>query len=176
MQTIQDHISCYGRASNARANYHKSVAFPLSGDRSIVRLDLFRLSRRLQFQWYDSDSPSYIKYLGYPIWFSIAQRDEFCQETLLKLQASLDSHMTRNISVYGRAKMANMIFLARFWHLLRVTTLPLAFVKKISSMVYQFVCYKIFPPLKKSIIYLPKHVGGLGVNDIIPQQHILQQR
>lgn len=176
LQAIQDHISCYGRASNARVNYHKSVAFPLSGDRSRVSHALFRLSRRLQFQWYDSGSPSYIKYLGYPIWFSKAQRDDFCQETVLKLQASLDTHMTRSISVYGRAKMTNMLFLARFWHLLRVTTLPLAFVKKISSMVYQFVSYKIFPPLKKSVMYLPKQVGGLGVSDITVQQHVLQQR
>ncbi|CEP16357.1 hypothetical protein [Parasitella parasitica] len=135
MQAIQDHISCYGRASNARVNYHKSVAFPLAGDRSRVRPDLFRLAGRLQFQWYDSNSPSYIKYLVYPIWFSKAQRDFFCKETILKLQASLDRHRTRNISVYGRANMVNSLFLARFWHLLRVTTLPTAFVSKISSLV-----------------------------------------
>ncbi|CEP09380.1 hypothetical protein, partial, partial [Parasitella parasitica] len=176
MQAIQDHISCYGRASNARVNYHKSVAFPLAGDRSRVRPDLFRLAGRLQFQWYDSNSPSYIKYLGYPIWFSKAQRDVFCKETILKLQASLDRHRTRNISVYGRANMVNSLFLARFWHLLRVTTLPTAFVRKISSLVYQFVCHKIVPTMKKSVIYLPKHVGGLGVIDITVQQHILQQR
>ncbi|KAL0136564.1 hypothetical protein V8B55DRAFT_1600178 [Mucor lusitanicus] len=30
--------------------------------------------------------------------------------------------------------------------------------------------------MKKSVIYLPKHVGGLGVIDITVQQHILQQR
>jgi hypothetical protein len=176
MQAIQDHISCYGRASNARVNYHKSIAFPLAGDRSRVRLDLFRLARRLQFQWYDSDSPSYIKYLGYPIWFSRTQRDEYCQETILKLQASLDRHRTRHVSVYGRANMINSLFLARFWHMLRVTTLPTAFVRKISSMVYQFVCHKLLPRLKQTVMYLPKHVGGLGVIDITVQQHILQQR
>ncbi|KAK4518015.1 uncharacterized protein ATC70_001365 [Mucor velutinosus] len=176
MQAIQDHISCYGRASNARVNYHKSIAFPLAGDRSRVRPDLFRLSSRLQFQWYDSDSPSYIKYLGYPIWFSKAQRDDFCKGTILKLQASLDRHRTRSISVYGRANMVNSLFLARFWHMLRVTTLPTAFERKISSLVYQFVCHKIVPTMKKSVIYLPKHVGGLGVIDIKVQQHILQQR
>ncbi|GAN05621.1 hypothetical protein MAM1_0096d05093 [Mucor ambiguus] len=78
MLAIQDHISCYGRAPNARVNYDKSIAFPLAGERSRVRLKLFRLARRLQFQWYDSDSPSYIKYLVYPIWFSKTQRDEYC--------------------------------------------------------------------------------------------------
>ena len=176
LQAIQDHISCYGRASNARVNYHKSVAFPLSGNRSLVRPDLFHLARRLQFQWYDSFSPSYIKYLGYPIWFSSDQRDAFCQETLQTMQASLDRHMTRNISVYGRARMVNSLFLARFWHFLRNTTLPLSFIKKISSMVYQFVCYKIFPPMKKAVIYSPKELGGLSVIDITVQQHILQQR
>ncbi|KAK4518334.1 kinetochore-associated Ndc80 complex subunit nuf2 [Mucor velutinosus] len=176
MQAIQDHISCYGRASNARVNYHKSVAFPLAGDRSRVGPDLFRLSGRLQFQWYDSDSPSYIKYLGYSIWFSKAQRDVFCNETILKLQASLDRHRTRSISVYGRANMVNSLFLARFWHMLRVTTLPTAFERKISSLVYQFACHKIVPTIKKSVIYLPKHVGGLSVIDIKVQQHILQQR
>ncbi|KAI8646918.1 hypothetical protein BD408DRAFT_468607 [Parasitella parasitica] len=43
-------------------------------------------------------------------------------------------------------------------------------------MVHQFVCYRIFPPLRKSVIYLPKAAGGLGVIDITVQQHILQQR
>lgn len=83
--------------------------------------------------------------------------------------------MTRNISVYGRARMVNSLFLARFWNLLRITTLPLTFVK-ISSMVYQFVCYKIFPTMRKSLIYMPKELGGLAVIDITVKQHILQQR
>ena len=176
LQAIQDHISCYGRASNSRVNYHKSVAFPLSGDKSIVQPDLFRLSRRLRFQWQDSNSLSYFQYLGYPIWFTGQQRDKFCEETIMKLQNSLNRHMTRNISVYGRAKMVNSLFLARFWHMLRITTLPLAFVRKISSMVYQFICHKIFPPVRKSIMYMPKEAGGLAVLDITVQQHILQQR
>ncbi|KAK4509210.1 Aa_trans domain-containing protein [Mucor velutinosus] len=119
---------------------------------------------------------SYIKYLGYPIWFSKAQRDGFWQETILKLQASLDRHKTRNISVYGRATMVNSLFLAHFCHMLRVTTLPTAFVRKISSMEYQFVCRKILPRLKKSVMHLPKHVDGLGVVEITVQRHILQQR
>ena len=58
LQAIKDYISCYDRASNSRVNCHKLVAFPLSGDKSIVQPDLFRLSRRLGFQWQDSNSLS----------------------------------------------------------------------------------------------------------------------
>ena len=176
LQAIQDHLTCYGRASNARVNYHKTVAFPLSGLKSRVPPDLLHLTQRLRFRWFDSSSPSYIKYLGYPIWFSIPQREVFSQETILSLQTSLDTHMTRSVSVYGRARMVNSLFLARFWHFLRITVLPVSFVEKLSSLVYQFVCYKIFPPMKKAVIYSPLDQGGLAVLDITVQQHILQQR
>jgi hypothetical protein len=176
LQAIQDRLTCYGRASNARVNYHKSVAFPLSGKKSLITPDLLHLTRRLRFQWYDSDSPSYIKYLGYPIWFTKVQRDAFCDETILKLQSSLDRHMTRSISVYGRTRMVNSLFLARLWHFLRITPLPSTFIKKVTSMVYQFICHKIFPPMKKSIIFSPRAQGGLSVLDITVQQHVLQQR
>jgi hypothetical protein len=116
LQRIQDHISSYSRASNSRVNYHKSVTFPLSGCHSLIPEDLYRLISRLNFKWFDSASPSYTKCLGFPLWFTRAQRDLFCNETLLKLQESIERHQHRTISVYGRAHMANTLFLSRFWH------------------------------------------------------------
>jgi hypothetical protein len=176
LQRIQDHISSYSRASNSRVNYHKSVAFPLSGCHSMIPEDLYRLISRLNFKWFDSTSPSYIKYLGFPLWFTRTQRDLFCNETLLKLQESIERHQHRAISVYGRAHMANTLFLSRFWHLLRVTVLPAFFFSKVSSIVYQFVTHQIFPKVKKSTIYHSKLEGGLSIIDISAQQKVLQQR
>lgn len=176
LQRIQDHISCYSRASNSRVNYHKSVAFPLSGRLPLIPDDLLRLTERFHFKWFDSTSPTYLRYLGYPIWFTCAQRDHFCNEALIKLQASIQLHQGRAISVYGRAHMVNTLFLSRFWHFLRVTVLPAFFFQKASSLVYQFICHQIFPKFKKTNIYHSKLLGGLSVIDISAQQLVLQQR
>lgn len=176
LERLQTHLECYSRASNSRVNYHKSVAFPLSGD-STRMIPAFRIKiKQLQFQWFDNKSNHYLRYLGYPIYFSHAQRDMYCNETILKLQAAVNIHVSRQISVYGRAHMANSLFLARFWHVLRITALPAYFFRKISSIIYQFVTHKIFPVLKKSVMYYDKLEGGLSVIDISSQQNVLQMR
>lgn len=106
LTNIQDHIVTYGEASNSRVNYHKSVAFPLSGNSSRISEPFHRRIGQLDFQWFDSNSQHYLRYLGFPIWFTNAQRDQFCNEAILKLQNSVDYHQSRAISVYGRAHMA----------------------------------------------------------------------
>ncbi|KAI8062793.1 uncharacterized protein B0P05DRAFT_590413 [Gilbertella persicaria] len=49
-----------------RLNYHKSVIFPLLGQSRSLSETFHRHIRQLQFQWFDANSPSYLRYLGYP--------------------------------------------------------------------------------------------------------------
>lgn len=176
LERLKDHLYCYSAASNSRVNFHKSVAFPLGGKSALIPPGFRQSLQTMRFQWFDSDCNYFLRYLGYPIFFTNAQRDIFCNETVLKLKRSVDLHQRRAISVYGRAHMVNSLFLSRFWHVLRVVPLPNYFLQKISSIAYQFITHKIFPPLKKSVIYHPKSVGGLSVIDPHAQQKVLQQR
>lgn len=82
----------------------------------------------------------------------------------------------RAISVYGRAHMANTLILARLWHVLRITALPVAFFNKSSLIIYKFVTHAIFPQIRKLIIYQPRSEGGLSVINILSHQQVLQKR
>ncbi|CEP08443.1 hypothetical protein, partial, partial [Parasitella parasitica] len=64
-------------ASNSRVDFHKSVAFPMEGKSSLVPTGFRRSLQDMRFQWFDSECHYYLKYLGYPIFFTNAQRDIF---------------------------------------------------------------------------------------------------
>ncbi|RCI04562.1 hypothetical protein CU098_013057, partial [Rhizopus stolonifer] len=81
-QEKQDRLKdeeCYSKASNSRVDYYKSVAFPLSGQSLSLSDTFHRRIQQLQFQWFDANSPSYLRYLGYLLWFNTTQRDTFCK-------------------------------------------------------------------------------------------------
>ncbi|CEP11246.1 hypothetical protein, partial, partial [Parasitella parasitica] len=98
---VKDHLMCYSAASNSWVNLHKSGAFPMGGKSSLVPTEFHRSLQDMRFQWFDSECNYYLRYLGYPIFFTNVQRNIFCNETILKLQRSVDLHRTRAISVYG---------------------------------------------------------------------------
>ncbi|EPB85634.1 hypothetical protein HMPREF1544_07628, partial [Mucor circinelloides 1006PhL] len=50
-------------------------------------------------KWYDYDSPDYyIKYLGYPIYVTVQQRDSFIAALTAKIKAQVGFFMIRKIS------------------------------------------------------------------------------
>ncbi|KAK4514843.1 uncharacterized protein ATC70_002448 [Mucor velutinosus] len=176
---LQRRLKTYNRASNAKINYDKSVAFPLHGG-SMKGSEGLRVQdhiiNRLKMKWYDSHSPGYIKYLGYPIWFSNHQRDVYVSELLGKVKAAVAIYSQRNVSLYGKANIANNMILSKLWHVIRIVSLPLDVLKQLKSIIYQFVMSGLFPPLKGNSFFLPRDQGGLGLIDIGAQQHALQFR
>ena len=52
---------------------------------------------------------TYTKYLEYPIWFTNDQRTIFYKETISKLERSVNIHSQLQLSVYGRAHLANTL-------------------------------------------------------------------
>lgn len=176
---LQNCLRTYNQASNARINYSKSVAFPLHGGK-MTGTDgqqvQHHVTTTLQMKWFDSHSTGYIKYLGYPIWFATHQRDVFVAELIGKIQSLTASLGSRQVSLYGKANIANTLILSKLWHILRVVPLPQDILKKITFIVYQFVMSGLFPPLKGNSFFLPRDQGGLGLIHIIAQQKALQFR
>ncbi|KAG2192331.1 hypothetical protein INT46_008857 [Mucor plumbeus] len=127
-------------------------------------------------KWYDNNSSGYIKYLGYPIWFSIQQRDVYVSELTGHITSTAEMFSTRQISLYGKANIASTIILSKLWHIIRIVLLPKDVLKKLKSIIYQFVMFGSFSPLKGNSFFLPRDQGGLGLIDIDSQQKTLQFR
>jgi hypothetical protein len=174
---MEDCIKTYGKASNSKINYDKSIAFPMHGGKMEGYFGV-RLRSYIQqkMKWYDYNSPDYIKYLGYPIYVSVQQRDSFISDLTAKIKAQVDFFMTRKISMYGRAKVANTMILSKLWHILRLTPIPKAAINKINSIIYQYIVDEKNLQIKKDVYYLPREEGGLGLLHVGAQQHSLQTR
>jgi hypothetical protein len=176
---LQECLKVYNQASNAKINYSKSVAFPLHGGK-MKSIDGQRvhdyITSQLRMKWYDSHSTGYIKYLGYPIWFATHQRDVFVSEITGQILSLTEIYGSRQVSLYGKANIANTIILSKLWHVIRVVPLPKDVLKKLKSLIYQFVMSGLFPPLKGNSFFLPRDQGGLGLIDIGAQQNALQFR
>lgn len=176
---LQDCLKTYNQASNSLINYNKSVAFPLTGSalKSIkgVRLQNYILQTQ-RMRWFDSNSTGHLAYLGFPIWFTVPQRESFANEMLSHLDSVLASHSTRSISMYAKARIANVLVLTKLWHVIRITPLPKAFFQQVKSRVHKFIYGTLFPKMRSSIFYLPKAKGGLGLLDAEIQQQVFQFR
>ncbi|KAK4517759.1 uncharacterized protein ATC70_001103 [Mucor velutinosus] len=174
---MEECIKTYGKASNSKINYDKSLAFPLHGGRMEgyfgTRLKTYTQQR---MKWFDYSSPEYIKYLGYPIYYTKQQRDCFIADLTAKIKVQVEFLNPRKISMYGKANVANTIILSKLWHVLRLTPLPKATINKLNSIIYQYIVDEKRLQIKKDVYYLPKDQGGLDLLHVGVQQQTLQMR
>jgi hypothetical protein len=115
-------------------------------------------------------------YLGYPLYTSTAQRDSYLAALLRKINTACVLHSHRSLSVRGRATIINSLILSKLWHVLRLTSVPRAFLEKVKSVVSAFLTRRMFPRISLATLCLPRSLGGLGVLDPITQQNALQLR
>jgi hypothetical protein len=177
---LQKCLKVYNKASNSKINYKKSVAFPLHGGNMKENgqgaiLEKYIVDHQ-KMRWYNRYSSGYLKYLGYPICFSTSQRDEFYEEMKGKMESQLWYYRSRQLSMYGRAHVANVMILSKLWHILRILPVTKGFLQDVNSLIYQFIVSGIFPKLKGSLFFLPKEKGGLGLMNVEAQQRALQLR
>ncbi|OAD07328.1 hypothetical protein MUCCIDRAFT_104248 [Mucor lusitanicus CBS 277.49] len=87
LDRLHSHLRVYSAASNALVNFHKTEAISL---RSSVRdYDLIWRTLLLQHRitsWHDATSASPIRYLGFQLYTSIAQRNSFLDQLLDKVR------------------------------------------------------------------------------------------
>ncbi|CAO0793218.1 unnamed protein product [Mucor circinelloides] len=144
-------------ASNTKINYGKSIAFPIHGGKKEGFFDV-RLRSNIQqkMKWYDCNSPYYIKYLGYPIYVTVQERDSFIADLTTKIKAQVDFFMIRRITMFGQAKTANTMILSNLWHILRLTPIPKAAINKLNAIIYQYIVDVKKLQIKKEVYYLPR--------------------
>ncbi|KAG0735766.1 hypothetical protein G6F33_012486 [Rhizopus arrhizus] len=140
LNRLQTHLDTYSQASNAKVNFHKTEALSLSGSR-ITPSSIWHgplLSHRIS-RWHDCHSANPVIYLGYPLYTSTAQRDSYLAALLRKINTACVLHSHRSLSVRGRATIINSLILSKLWHVLRVTSVPRAFLEKVKSVSGHFV-------------------------------------
>ncbi|KAG1540333.1 hypothetical protein G6F49_012159 [Rhizopus delemar] len=162
----------YAQASNAKLNLGKTEAFSLSGHHH-PQWQSFLNSHGIS-TWHDHASPSAIRYLGFAICSSIAQRNAFVNDMLLKLQNACFLHSLRQLSFRGRITVMNTLIYSKLWYVLRLLSIPQATLQKFASMGYKFVTRKAFPKLKHELLFADRQKGGLKLLDPSKQQLVLQ--
>ncbi|KAI8332371.1 hypothetical protein BC941DRAFT_359036 [Chlamydoabsidia padenii] len=155
-------------------NVPQTEAFSLSGQSHPTWLSF--LTQNGVTKWYDGRSLSPIRYLGFHMTQSPAQRHYIGHELQQKVAQACTIFSQRRLSIRGRVMAVNTLILATIWYQLRVTILPKSFYNKLRSTIYQFITKGFRPSIGYSTLCRPIKQGGLGLLDPYTQTMILQYR
>lgn len=169
-ETLMHIYQQYSKASNARINLQKTASLSLSGKRHPA---WHRLSLENQITWYDENSSQAVIYLGYPLYSTQIQLDNFLDTVYQKIVKHVGMLKSRSLSIKGKALVANSLILARLWHLLRVISPPQAWIDKCRRLIVSYVM-PFFPRPPWLDLCRPPDQGGVGLLDITLQCKALQ--
>ena len=164
-------MDTFGRASNARLNLKKTVAFPLF--RNIGTLS--QALQRDHVHIHSKQAEDALVYLGYPIALTRTQRDSFFNNIHKKIKHHINLQHGRQLSVLGRSIIANSLLLSRLWHVIAVHPPMRQWTKKVQGSIRKFTV-PFFPSPSWNHLCLRRSQGGLGLVDIDSQTVAFQLR
>ncbi|KAG1040050.1 hypothetical protein G6F43_012369 [Rhizopus delemar] len=171
---LQHHLQTYGQVSNAKVNLSKTEAIFLSGKSSNQWQQI--LAQHQILKWHDHTKSQPLRYLGFPVIQSIAQRRYVEDHLLQNIKTQCSIYSQRNLSIRGRVTVTNTLLLSKLWYSLRVISLPKSFFRQIRSTIYQFISKGIKPGFRYALFCQPLSKGGLGLLDPFIQHRSLQVR
>ncbi|KAG1453240.1 hypothetical protein G6F46_009277 [Rhizopus delemar] len=110
---LQFHMAQYNTVSNSKFNKDKTEAFSLDGCKSQSWSALLQSNHITTYHC--KHSPSAFRYLGYYLPYTIMQRDSIQNMLLEKLKAQFQIYSQRQLSLRGRASIANLLVLSKIW-------------------------------------------------------------
>lgn len=114
--------------------------------------------------------------MGYSLYFSIQQRDNYIDSLFEKVSRAAQIHQQRNLSVRGRATVINTLILSKLWHVFRVLPIPKTALNRFQSMVSSFVNHHMWPNFAKDTFQLHRLQGGFSILNLETQLKHLQWR
>ena len=73
---------------------------------------------------------------------------------------------SRSLTIFGKAKVANVMSLSKLWYVGQVLNLPIVFLKDFNSTLYSFVWSGGPEYIRRATMIAPEVVGGANVSDI----------
>ncbi|KAG0954319.1 hypothetical protein G6F31_013182 [Rhizopus arrhizus] len=162
---LQHHLQTYGQVSNAKVNLSKTEAIFLNGKSSSQWQQL--LTQHQILKWHDHTKSQPLRYLGFPVIQSIAQRRYVEDQLLQNIKTQCSIYSQRNLSIRGRVTVTNTLLLSKLWYSLRVISLPKSFFCQIRSTIYQFISKGIKPGFRYALFCQPLSKGGLGLAPVV---------
>ncbi|KAG1136317.1 hypothetical protein G6F37_012049 [Rhizopus arrhizus] len=171
---LRYHLSQYSQVSNAKFNQAKTEAFSLNGDKD-VDWERYLLHHNIS-TYHTKYSSEPFRYLGFYMAYTINQRN-FIQDTLLhKVKDQVKLYSSRHLSLRGRATVTNTLIMTKIWYALRLLHPTQAFLKKLKSIIYDYVWQNKRPLVSYSQLSLPLSHGGVGLLQPTTQHLVLQIR
>ncbi|KAK4521564.1 uncharacterized protein ATC70_007325 [Mucor velutinosus] len=161
-------LDLYGRASNAKVNISKTVLVSLSG---VSHSAWVALADSTGLQWHDAHSRGAVRYLGYPLYHTESQLQDYLDGVLVKVQRHSNLLKQRNLSIRGAGLVANSLLLSKVYHLLRVVpggATTASWLKSLTTVVREYLV-SFRPGVAWSTLCLPRKFGGVGLVDIADQ-------
>ncbi|KAI8876951.1 hypothetical protein K501DRAFT_199320 [Backusella circina FSU 941] len=150
------------------------MTFPLNGN---IKTEWYEFLKEYDItHWHSSQQIQPIKYLGFPLYLNVSQRNNFIHELTEETSAACNIHSQRNLSIRGRTTVLNTLILSKLWYVLRLTPLTIKQLDKIKSIAQGFINRRIYPPIPYSTLIKRRSQGGIGLLDVRTQQHLLQDR
>lgn len=114
-------LELYGKASNAKVNLNKTVVVSLSG---YPHSSWKTLLQPLEIKWHDDKEKKAIVQLGYLMYSSQVQLQDFLDGLEMRIKRHIDMLKGRHLSIRGAGILANSTILSKLWHVLRVIVVP----------------------------------------------------
>ncbi|KAG0249485.1 hypothetical protein BG011_009258, partial [Mortierella polycephala] len=127
-------MDTFVRASNARLNLKKTVAFLLFKNVGVLSYAL----QQDHVHIYSKHAEDSLMYLGSPIAQTRQQRDSFFDNAHNKIKHHIDTLHGRNLSVMGRGLIVNSLLFSRLWHVISVQSPTRQWAKKVQGTVQKF--------------------------------------
>ncbi|KAG2198726.1 hypothetical protein INT47_005411 [Mucor saturninus] len=173
---LEQLITQYALASNAKLNFAKTQAFPLSGKASQYWTAYLHSWETPITSWHDRHSPNALTYLGYPLYFNASQKNLAIDILIQKIQRGCDIHSKRNLSIKGRTVVLNTLLLSKLWHVLRIVPLTKGQIDRLRGICSSFLNASRFPRIAYRNFVPYKTKGGVGILDPLVQQLKLHWR
>ncbi|KAI9280260.1 hypothetical protein BC943DRAFT_258831, partial [Umbelopsis sp. AD052] len=90
-------------------------------------------------RWHDNSASTPLTYLGFPVYHQAAQLDVFLATILQKISNYARIMNGRNLSIQGRALLANSMLLSRLWYIIRFIIVPKKWLSLCQKTIKQFV-------------------------------------
>lgn len=92
-------------------------------------------------------------------------------EIVEKIKTKCKFWSNLNLTIWGRATIANTFILSKLWYLLQIQDIELFHMKKIKNIIHSFLCKESkINMIKYSILTEKQEFGGVSLQDVLTKQ------